>query len=32
VRPVRAVLDAVFCVVRIGGEWRALPRDFPRAE
>jgi transposase len=29
VHPRRAVLDAVFYVVRTGCQWRALPRDFP---
>jgi hypothetical protein len=29
VHELRAVLDAVFCVVRNGIEWRALPVDFP---
>jgi putative transposase len=25
----REVLDAVFCVLKSGCQWRMLPRDFP---
>jgi transposase len=27
--PLRAVLDAVFYVVRTGCQWRCLPREYP---
>ena len=27
--PLRAVLNAIFYVLRTGGQWRAVPHDFP---